>query len=306
VAKSLNFEHSYWILLTILVISKPGFSLTKERNYQRLIGTVVGAFIGMAVLIYIQNKDTLFLILLVCMIGSYSFQRKNYVVSVLFMTPYILILFDFLGMGGMSIARERIYDTLIGSGIALLASYSLFPNWEHEKLKTAMLDIITANKKYLEQINMLYFNKEVQNSLTSYKLARKEVYVSTANLASLFQRMFEEPKSKQLYIQELHQFTVLNHLLSSYIATLSLYNKEHHFTVSNVDELKPVSMNTIYLLDLVLNNLNTHNNELSNVPLIRRKMNVDFINQETMIAEQFDLIQKVAYDIFKLSEKLKI
>jgi hypothetical protein len=25
-----------------------------------------------------------------------------------------------------------------------------------------------------------------------------------------------------------------------------------------------------------------------------------------MIAEQFDLIQKVAYDIFKLSEKLKI
>jgi hypothetical protein len=153
---------------------------------------------------------------------------------------------------------------------------------------------------------MLYFNKEIQNSLTSYKLARKEVYVSTANLASLFQRMFEEPKSKQLYIQELHQFTVLNHLLSSYIATLSLYNKEHNFTVSNVDELKPVSMNTIYLLDLVLNNLNTHNNELSNVPLIRRKMNVDFINQETMIAEQFDLIQKVAYDIFKLSEKLKI
>ena len=306
VAKSLNFEHSYWILLTILVISKPGFSLTKERNYQRLIGTVVGAFIGMAVLIYIQNKDTLFFILLVCMIGSYSFQRKNYVVSVLFMTPYILILFDFLGMGGMSIARERIYDTLIGSGIALLASYSLFPNWEHEKLKTAMQDIITANKKYLEQINILYFNKEIQNSLTSYKLARKEVYLSTANLASLFQRMFEEPKSKQLYIQELHQFTVLNHLLSSYIATLSLYNKEHNFTVSNVDELKPVSMNTIYLLDLVLNNLNTHNNELSNVPLIRRKTNVDFINQESIIAEQFDLIQKVAYDIFKLSEKLKI
>lgn len=306
VAKSLNFEHSYWILLTILVISKPGFSLTKERNYQRLIGTVVGAFIGMAVLIYIQNKDTLFFILLVCMIGSYSFQRKNYVVSVLFMTPYILILFDFLGMGGMSIARERIYDTLIGSGIALIASYSLFPNWEHEKLKEAMLAIISANKKYLEQINLLYFDKEHQNSLTSYKLARKEVYVSTANLASLFQRMFEEPKSKQMYIQELHQFTVLNHLLSSYIATLSLYNKEHNFTVSNVDELKPVSMNTIYLLDLVLNNLNTHKNEPLNVPLIRRKIHGDFINQETMIAEQFDLIQKVAYDIFKLSEKLKI
>jgi uncharacterized membrane protein YccC len=108
VAKTLNFSHSYWILLTILVISKPGFSLAKERNYQRLIGTVVGAFIGMGVLVYIHDKNTLFVILLICMIGCYSFQRKNYVVSVLFMTPYILILFEFLGMGGLSIARERI------------------------------------------------------------------------------------------------------------------------------------------------------------------------------------------------------
>ena len=122
VAKSLNFSHSYWILLTILVISKPGFSLTKQRNYERLIGTVAGAFIGMGILVYVHDKNTLFVILLFCMIGSYSFQRKNYVVSVLFMTPYILVLFDFLGMGSLSIARERIYDTLIGSGIALLAS----------------------------------------------------------------------------------------------------------------------------------------------------------------------------------------
>jgi len=306
VAKSLNFAHSYWILLTILVISKPGFSLTKERNYQRLFGTVIGAFIGMGILVYIHDKNTLFVILLICMIGSYSFQRKNYVVSVLFMTPYILVLFDFLGMGSLSIARERIYDTLIGSGIALLASYSLFPNWEHEKLKTAMIDVIKANSNYFKEVTLLYF--EQTHNATNYQVARKEVYVNTANLASLFQRMFSEPKSKQLYMQELHQFTVLNHLLSSYIATLSLYNKEHDFVYLNFEELKPVSENTIYLLNQALENLESHKEELSNVPLIRRKnANELLLNNENMIiAEQFDLIQKVAYDIFKLAEKLKI
>src|SRR5690606_28553239 len=87
VARILDFSHSYWILLTILVISKPGFSLTKKRNYERTIGTVIGAFIGMGILVYINDKNTLFVILLICMIGSFSFQRKNYVVSVLFMTP---------------------------------------------------------------------------------------------------------------------------------------------------------------------------------------------------------------------------
>lgn len=306
VAKSLNFDHSYWILLTILVISKPGFSLTKERNYQRLIGTIVGAFVGMGILMYVHNKDTLFVILLVCMIGSYSFQRKNYVVSVLFMTPYILVLFDFLGMGSLSIARERIYDTLIGSGIALLASYSLFPNWEHEKLKEAMVDIVKANRDYFKQVTLLYFEKS--QNLTNYKVARKEVFVSTSNLASLFQRMFSEPKSKQMHMQELHQFTVLNHLLSSYIATLSLYKKEHDFEYVNFEELKPVSENTIYLLNEAADHLNVHRDEISNVPLIRRKNLEAFSDDdETLaIAEQFDLIQKVAYDIFKLAEKLKI
>jgi uncharacterized membrane protein (TIGR01666 family) len=306
VAKSLNFDHSYWILLTILVISKPGFSLTKERNYQRLIGTIIGAFIGMGILMYVHNKNTLFGILLVCMIGSYSFQRKNYVVSVLFMTPYILVLFDFLGMGGLSIARERIYDTLIGSGIALLASYSLFPNWEHEKLKEAMVDIIKANRNYFKQVTLLYYEKT--HNLTNYKVARKEVFVNTSNLASLFQRMFSEPKSKQMHMQELHQFTVLNHLLSSYIATLSLYKKEHDFEYVNFEELKPVSENTIYLLNEAAGHLEVHREEISNVPLIRRKNLEDLsVDEENLaIAEQFDLIQKVAYDIFKLAEKLKI
>ena len=305
VSQLLNFSHSYWILLTILVISKPGFSLTKERNYQRLIGTTVGAFVGMGVLTYVHDRNALFVILLICMIGCYSFQRKNYVVSVLFMTPYILILFDFLGMGSLALARERIYDTFIGSGIALLASYSLFPTWEHEKLKEAMINILKANKAYFEQIVKLYFEKNYNR--TDYKLARKEVYVSTANLASLFQRMFSEPKSKQLFIKEVHQFTALSHLISSYIATLSLYNKEHDFHFENFDALKPIANNTTYLLDTSIENLDKGKSTVENVPLIRMNDNAANIKSgEDLIPEQFDLIQKVAYDLYKLSLKIKI
>jgi len=305
VAQILNFSHSYWILLTILVISKPGFSLTKERNYQRLIGTTIGACIGMAVLNYVDDRHTLFVILLICMIGCYSFQRKNYVVSVLFMTPYILILFDFLGMGSVALAQERIYDTFIGSGIALLASYSLFPTWEYEKLKEAMINMIMANKAYYEQVAKMYFDKTYQR--TEYKLVRKEVYVSTANLASMFQRMFSEPKSKQYFIKEVHQFTTLNHLISSYMATLSLYNKEHDFHFENFDALKPISNNTLYLLDNAIENLKSNELIVENVPLIRLNDDILATNKgEDLVPEQFDLIQKVAYDIYKLSGKIKL
>ena len=306
VAKLMDSSHSYWILLTILVISKPGFSLTKQRNYERLIGTVVGAFIGMGLLIYVHDKHTLFVILIFCMIGAYSFQRKNYVVSVLFMTPYILVLYDFLGMGNLSIARERIYDTLIGSGIAVLGSYTLFPNWEHQGLKDAMVKTLNANLAYFHQVTNLYFFKE--QDLTNYKVARKEVYVTSANLASLFQRMFSEPKSKQVLMKEMHQFTALNHLLSSYVATLSLYYKEHLYTLSKPEELRPIVNNTIYLLNLSAEYLVKNKGEASNVPLIK-SINDDkkeLLSDEKMIIEQFDQIQKVAYDIYKLSEKITL
>jgi len=306
VAKMLNSSHSYWILLTVLVISKPAFSLTKQRNYERLIGTVIGALIGMGILIYIHDKHTLFFILLFCMIGTYSFQRKNYIVSVLFMTPYILVLFDFLGMGSLSLARERIFDTLIGSAIALLGSYTLFPNWENKNLKEAMISTLKANMAYFEQVTLLYTT--TAHNLTNYRLARKEVYVTSANLSSIFQKMFSEPKSKQRLMTEMHQFTALNHLLSSYTATLSLYFKEHSLSLSNPDELKPIVNNTLYLLNLSVEYLVKNDGELSNVPLIKSIQDNNKITNadEMMIIEQYDMTQKVAYDIFKLSERIKI
>lgn len=310
-AKSLDFSHSYWILLTILVISKPGFSLTKERNYHRIIGTVIGAFIGMGILHFVNDKNTLFFILIVFMIGAYSFQRKNYVISVLFMTPYILIMFDFLGLGTMAVARERIYDTLIGSGIAFTASYLLFPNWEKEKLKEAMVNTLKSNAEYFKQVIRLYFEDE--NDITSYKLARKDIFINSSNLSSLFQRMFSEPKSKQIYIKELHQFTVLNHLLTSYVASLALYIKEHNFISVNRDSLKLIAEHTTFLLNSSVDNLFYDKEGINNVQLIHRKNEEENVlhadiqeNNTAIIEEHFDLIQKVAYDIYKITEKINV
>ncbi len=39
-------SHSYWIVMTTIYMLKPAFSLTKQRNYQRIIGTLLGAFWG--------------------------------------------------------------------------------------------------------------------------------------------------------------------------------------------------------------------------------------------------------------------
>ncbi len=66
------------------------------------------------------------------------------------MTPYVLILFKFLGVG--LVVKERIVDTLIGSSIALIASYALFPSWEFEQIQDNLKDVICANLNYLIKI----------------------------------------------------------------------------------------------------------------------------------------------------------
>ena len=210
-------HHSYWILLTIIVILKPGFSLSKQRNYQRLIGTVAGGVVGIGILTYIPSKDTQFILLVVFMIGTYSFLRLNYVVSVLFMTPYVLILFKFLGVG--IVVKERIVDTLIGSSIALVASYLIFPTWEYDQILDSLKSVLEANLGYLVRVAETISGVPV--GTLDYKLARKEVYVKSANLSAAFERMTSEPKSKQKKVKDIHKFVVLNHILSSYIATVA-------------------------------------------------------------------------------------
>lgn len=210
-------HHSYWILLTIVVILKPGFSLSKQRNYQRLGGTVIGGVAGILILKYIPSKDVQFVLMIVMMIGTYSFLRLNYIVAVLFMTPYVLILFKFLGVG--IVVEERIIDTAIGSSIALVASYLIFPSWEFDRIRDNLKDVIKANINYLLKVAESIAGRQV--SMIDYKLARKDVYVKSANLSAAFERMASEPKRRQRKVKDIHKFVVLNHILSSYIATVA-------------------------------------------------------------------------------------
>lgn len=219
IAQLLNFgQHVNWILLTILVILKPGWSLTKERNFQRLVGTIVGGIAGIILLIWIADPTARFFMLLVFMVLTYSLIRINYIISVMFMTPYLLILFSFLGENTMIVAQERIVSTFIGSGLAFISSYVIFPSWEGQQIQKYMRELLIANYHYFAKILETLINRNLTE--TDYKLARKEVYVATANMASAFQRMITEPISKQKNSKGLHKFIVFNHLFTSHTANL--------------------------------------------------------------------------------------
>lgn len=212
--------HSYWILMTVTIMLKPGFSLTRQRNTERILGTLGGGVLGGVVLYLVPEPTVRFGLLVVFMVISYSFQRTYYMVTVVFMTAFLLIMFSFLGMGYLGVIEERVLDTLMGCALAFAAGYFLFPSWERDQLRDYMAATLRANQAYLRQLAERLAGQPVPS--VQYRLLRKDVYVASANLAAAFQRMLSEPKNKQRHQAEIHQFVVLNHILSSNIAAATV------------------------------------------------------------------------------------
>jgi uncharacterized membrane protein (TIGR01666 family) len=214
--------HGYWILLTVLVILKPAYSLTKERNWQRLGGTLAGAVIGTTILYFVKDSHALVIILVVFMIMAFSLMRLQYMLFVLFMTTYLLIAYHFLRPVSLrAVVVDRVIDTAIGSAVAFLLTLLIPPKWEQDEIRLLLEKTVEANRAYFSHVADLF--RRHASVQRDYKYLRKEVYVALANLSDAFQRMLSEPASKQGNSVEIYQLVVANHLLASHIATLSGY-----------------------------------------------------------------------------------
>jgi uncharacterized membrane protein YccC len=233
-------HHSYWLLIAIIFVLKPAFSLTKERNTQRILGTLIGGVIGVAILLFIHSSTVLFACMVIAMLFTYSFQRHKYLIAVVFMTPYLLILFHFMHIGLLEVAEERVVNTIIGSIIALIAGYLILPDWESDQIMANMKKMLQANYHYLLAIAEGLRGKNI--SVTAYKLTRKNVYVSASNLSAAVQRMKSEPSRTRKNTQEAERFSMLNHILTSQVAavreSISFVSKEDEALIqSSLDRL---------------------------------------------------------------------
>ena len=325
----LPFGHGYWVLLTVVVIMKPAYSLSKQRNIERLIGTIAGALLGIGILYLVKNERALLVILSFLMLGAYSFIRKKYLVSVVLMTTYLLLMFHLLEPEGFrSILTDRVIDTAIGSVLAFVFSYLLSPVWEHERIHELMTPVLEDNLIYYKLIGDAFTGAPLDQA--DARVARKESLVSLANLSDAFNRMLNEPKSKQKNIRFLHQFVVSNHMLVSHIATLSYYtdNLQAEFIMEDYQPLIKASVvNLTKAEEMVENDHVPEEETMGDNPQIRlldQKINTLMQQRQAEIQEgqletntqkklshfksitdQFYFIYKVSSDIRKISGKIK-
>ncbi|MBN3857650.1 AraE protein [Paraburkholderia sp. Ac-20340] len=145
----LPLTNAYWIVMTSIIILKPGYSLTRQRNAQRIVGTLIGCVASIALILLVKQPLVLLVSMFAAMVMSYSLLLFNYTASVVFTSAYVLLMFHLLAPGSMRIIGERAIDTVVGCMIAIGASH-LFPYWEYRLMGKLVQDMIAATRGYLE------------------------------------------------------------------------------------------------------------------------------------------------------------
>jgi uncharacterized membrane protein YccC len=289
VGEFLPFENVYWILLTIVVIMRPGYGLTKERSYNRILGTIIGGFIAFGIVLLIQNDIALSIFTVICLLLGLYFAPVNYKASAIFVTMYVVFIYGILVPDVVEVIQYRILDTLTGVILAFIANQFLWPAWEFINTPAHIENSIRANKTYLKEIADFY-NKKGEIP-TAYKLARKQAFIEIGNIMTSFQRMLQEPKSKQKILPIVNKLVVLNHSLLSALSSLSTYIQLHQTTSASE------SFN--YIIKAILRNLDNAVSTLRNEPIL-----TDTFFEKDDISLQFEELKRVNFTRLANNEEI--
>lgn len=238
-------QNPYWILLTLIVIMRPSYGLTKTRSIERTIGTLIGGALAVGVVFLVQNTMVFGILAIVCLVIAFSMVQRNYKAAATFITLSVVFIYALLRPDSFNVIQYRVVDTIIGAGLATLGNLLLWPAWETQGIQKTLLENIRANRIYLEEIIKFYKNKESPSH--DYKLSRKKAFLAMSDMSAAFQRMTQEPKSRQKNLDKVYEIAVLNHTFLSSLASLSTFIINHPTT--------PASKSFNLVTDRIIQNL---------------------------------------------------
>ncbi|SEI41247.1 FUSC family protein [Frateuria terrea] len=185
-SRVLELPHGYWLPMTVAIVLRPDFAATFNFGLLRVVGTVLGLVLTTALLHVIPDQPWAHLALMgvLCMAFRYL-ATAHYGIAVAALTGTVVVLLSFEGVDPGVAVMDRVVNTALGSGLALLA-YVLWPTWERGRARAALADMLDAYADYLRALGRPQRRASHRETRTAARTAR------TNALASL-ERMRAEP-----------------------------------------------------------------------------------------------------------------
>ncbi len=187
--------HGNWILLTIAVILRAQYSVTRQRRNDRLIGNLIGCALSAGLLRTGMPNLQLAMIPIAIAVGQ-AYVRVNYLVTSTAACVMALMALHFLDAQTAPPIGTRILDTVIGVAIAFLFA-RLLPRWEYQEAPQLVETLMTSFTDYMSDALRIDISEQ------SYRLKRKTMLESLAAITESASRVAGEPEHARAAMPDL-------------------------------------------------------------------------------------------------------
>jgi uncharacterized membrane protein YccC len=137
-----------WVVLTVFIVLKPDYNSTLGRSVQRAAGTMLGAGLGAAAaqLGHLGHGE-LIAVASGVVAAAYAVFDVSFLFYSVFLTTFVVLLLDMLGVPAVPAAGARAVDTAIGAALAL-AVYFAWPTWEAVSARENFARLVELHGEY--------------------------------------------------------------------------------------------------------------------------------------------------------------
>ncbi|MDB5650465.1 MAG: hypothetical protein JWL62_1985 [Hyphomicrobiales bacterium] len=207
--------HGSWILLTVALVMRSNYSVTRQRRRERLLGNIIGCVLA-AIALRIAPASFAPLIIFVAVGAAHAFALQSYLVASAASCITALMQIHIAEPGDDIFFLMRIVDTALGATLAYGFSF-LLPHWEHQTISGLVPDLLRAERACARAaLTMEYADQ-------AYRLARRRLFDTIAALSTATSRMLEEPASARHNSRALSEFLAAGYVFAAELASVQVF-----------------------------------------------------------------------------------
>ncbi len=184
--RALAIPHGVWIPMTAAIVLKPDFGGTLRFGLLRVAGTFAGLLLTTLIVHYVTDDvvSTLLLMTVLCLAFRLLVQ-VNYGIGVAMLSGMLVLLLSFEGIAPGDAIQMRLFGTLLGSALALVA-YLVWPTWEGRRANIALAKLIESYRAHIRAV--------LGEDIAALHETRSSARAARTGVLASLERLQAEPK----------------------------------------------------------------------------------------------------------------
>jgi uncharacterized membrane protein YccC len=206
-----NYVHGGWVLLTVALIMRASYALTRQRRNDRILGTLAGCAVAELLIRMLPTYGVLAGVVIGVGV-AHAFATVSYRVTSFAASLMALLLLHVIEPQAAFVGN-RILDTLIGAGLSI-AFARMLPSWEWRDLPRLAAQLMAANRAFASEA------LTVSPVPQPYRLVRKRALEAFTALATATRRLLGEPRHGPHSLAEINALLGANYLFASDVVSV--------------------------------------------------------------------------------------